>query len=121
MDKTSEFILETMIQKGSECVLLPKNSPVSFDDPSYPHVYADEIAEHLGIDERAVILAAKYLAEHDYLVSVSCVYRLTHMGLNWRYFEKQERCAYWSDKAFDIVAACISFLALIVSIVSIFH
>lgn len=113
MDKTSKQILEHLISEGG-CKIV-----VNFQEE------LDALSASFEMDSENFRAAIRYLHDLGYLDYVyysksEKVYgfQLSHKGLNWKSFRKQEILRYLSDKWIDFFATLLSFGALIVSVIA---
>lgn len=126
MDSVSRKILDKLISSGKGTNYICSFSGSSIG-PSSTNIV--EFSESLNMDVEDLRAAVRYLEDAGYLEyqmmttakrgRIPAGFHLSHKGLNWRYFWRKEILDYIADKWVDFIAAAISFVSLIISIVAI--
>lgn len=120
MDKTSKKIILKLQNcgKGTEYIC-------AFDEAwsSSMDCVIDDLAKELGYQTEDVRSAVRFLHEQGYLEYTTSRgrnigFHLSHKGLNYQYFRKQEILRYIADKWIDFFAMLLSVAALVISIIS---
>lgn len=122
MDKNSKKILNKLISegKGTSYVCSFNGSFLGF-----ANIDIHNFSNSIGMDVEDLRAAVRYLHENGYLEyqmlntskgKTPCGFHLSHKGLNWRSFRREEILNYIADKWADFFAAAISFVSLIISI-----
>lgn len=120
MDKTCRKILDKMISfgRGTNYVCTWGESFETFSDS-------------LSIPREDIRAAIRHLEKNGWIeyqmsrstsgTSHNFGFRLSHKGLNWRYFRRKEILNYIADKWIDFLAATISLISLIISVIALAH
>ncbi len=117
MDKLSKQILERLIheEKGPEYICSFGGSLGDIDIKNF--------SDELKCSSETVKSAVRFLHERGYLEYQTLRndpigFHLSHMGLNYKYFRRQEILKYVADKWIDFFALLLSVAALVTSIIS---
>lgn len=120
MDRTSKKILKELIhsKKGTEYVCVFDPAWESFGD-----IEIEAFAKLLKRRTEDVRAAVRFLEAQGFLEyqrgnGRNVGFHLSHMGLNWRYFQRKQRLDYIADKWPDFIALIISILSLITSVIA---
>lgn len=116
MDKNSKKLLNHLIVAGG-CKKI-----VDFQEG------LDSLASDLNMDPEDLRALVRYLNNLGYLEyqymrlssgdKTARGFYLSHKGLNWKHFQREELIEYFKDKWIDFFAFLLSFAALIVSIIA---
>lgn len=120
MDKSSKKILQALIEggKGTQYICAYDSAWVGLADISI-----EDMAQKLSMSVEDIKAASKFLAENRYLEyqkagDRKAGFHLSHKGLNWKYYRREEILRYIADKWVDFFAAVISLLSLVISIIA---
>lgn len=120
MNKTCKKILQTLIKggKGTQYICAYDPAWVGLADISI-----EDMAQKLSMSVEDIRAASKFLAENRYLEyqkagDRKAGFHLSHKGLNWKYYRREEILRYIADKWVDFFAAVISLLSLVISIIA---
>lgn len=116
MDRTCKKILDKLISYGRGTDYI-----CTWDEE------LNEFANSLEIPVEDVRAAVRYLKDHGYIeyqmyhsahgIERSRGFHLSHQGLHWRHYRRKEILDYIADKWADFIAAAISLISLIISVV----
>ncbi len=114
MDKTSKLILNTLIDKGG-C-----EYAIYFGDEF------DDLAVSLKISTENLRANVRYLHDLGYIdyqkysnSNKNAAFALSHKGLHWKYFRKQEILKYLGERWIEFFALLASIFSLVISIIAI--
>lgn len=125
MDKTCQKIIRSMLKNGTDCDFV-----CGFADSELCDFSITQMSDEINENASNIRAAVKFLEEqghvqYQYLCTSSgkkaIGFRLSHKGVNWKYFERKETLDYIAEKWVDFVSAIISLIALILSIASFFR
>lgn len=114
MDKNSKMVLNYLIKNGG-C-----EKAVFFSSD------LDDMAEDLQVDSEDLRANVRFLHEIGYIdyqkfsgTDRNAAFALSHKGLHWKYFRRQEIIRYLEDKWIDLFAMLLSLISLILSVIAI--
>lgn len=120
MDRTSKKILNALIKTG-----IGADYVCVFDQAweSSGNIGIEDFSNAIGMSAEEVRLAVTFLVSEGFLAyqnanGKSVGFHLSHIGLNWRHFQRKKRIEYIAEKWTDFIAVAISFSSLIVSILA---
>ena len=125
MDKDSQKIIEKLISYGRGTDF---TCSFSCSSKAACNISLGDLAESVGIESNDLLAAVRYLTSEGYLEyqtatskakgQINIGFHLSHKGLHWKYYRRQEILNYLADKWVDFFAAAISMVSLIVSIIA---
>lgn len=122
MDKTARAILRWLTknsaEKGTQYIC-------AFDEgwKDSTDAWLNDMAKSLNLRVEDARAAVRFLAdigmlEYQNSGDYHLGFHLSHRGLHWRYYRRQEILNYIADKWPDFIAVVISLLSLIISVIA---
>ncbi len=120
MDKTCKKVLQVLINsgKGTQYICAYDPAWVGLADISI-----EDMAQKLSIPTEDLRAATRFLKESGYLEYQTSRERvigfhLSHKGLNWKNYRREEILKYIANKWTDFLAVVISLISLAISIIA---
>lgn len=113
-----------MLDRFSKKFLRHLNSAKSPDSTMYDFLELEELSQPLCCTPNEIKLNAEYLKDLGYIKYIPnqhgkpAAFMLSHKGLHWKEFRRQEILKYLKDKWIDFFSLVVSFIAVTLSLIA---